>query len=279
MSIMIKYFGFSVAAALLVLTGCGGAQQAQTVPVSQQPQAASSFLSAGATSSVTPPPFSGSTLLTTYGHYDKSGVYHYPVINGTDNKFSPQVGDTTSGGHGAAGSSDDGVNCEVSMSRNYHIHVFLGLYVNGQEYALPRGAGVSDPTSTAKSILYATRCFYSVHTHDETGIIHVEDLNNGVVEKPATTTKYTLGQFFALYGITVTPNNFGAFTGPVRVFTSGAQYRYISPTGGGTIPESTLQYWSADPNTIPLYNHMVIWFMVGPTYPTSLPSINFAPGY
>ncbi|MEO9263826.1 MAG: hypothetical protein ABI282_07000, partial [Candidatus Baltobacteraceae bacterium] len=64
-----------------------------------------------------------------------------------------------------------------------------------------------------------------------------------------------------------------------EVFTSGQHFRKISPTGGGTIKETTLTQWTGDPAAIPMYDHEVIWYLVGPTYPTSLPNINFAPGY
>jgi len=274
----------TIAAGVLAgLIGCSGASR--TLPGGAAYASAQSFdqtmaLSPQVTATLAPPSFDGQTLSTKYAYTDKNGVYHTPVVNGLDNQFNPTVADTSTGGHGPANSTFDGVPCDVSMSRNYHVHVFVGLYVNGTEYAIPRGVGVAEPQAPNQTpILYATNCFYSTHTHDSTGILHIEDYNNGTLEKPATSTKYTIGQVFAVWGIKVTKTQFGQFTGNVRVFTSGARYRYIDPKNGGTVPESDLRQWTGAASGIPLYNHMVIWYLVGPNYPASLPSINFAGGY
>ena len=164
------------------------------------------------------------------------------------------------------------------MSDNYHIHVFIGLYVNGTEYAMPTGVGAADPSSpNAPDTQYATNCFYYTHTHDRTGVFHIEDPNLGVIDSPPADSKYAIKTLFDVWGIQVNSAGFGPFAGPVQVFTSGQLYR-----GGGsssTIPESDLQPWYGDPNTIPLYSHEVIWFLVGPTYPTSLPAVHFYEEY
>lgn len=166
------------------------------------------------------------------------------------------------------------------MSENYHIHVFIGLYVNGTEYALPRGIGVADPTNPNNpSINYATQCFYYTHTHDSTGVVHIEDYNNGLLETPPISTNYILKTFFDVWGITVDNTHFGQFAGPVTVYTSGQVYR--GDKNGSTVAENTLTQWTGDPNQIPLYSHEVIWFFIGPpsTYPTSLPGVHFFEEY
>lgn len=174
------------------------------------------------------------------------------------------------------GDTIDQAQCQVTMSENYHIHVFIGIYVNGQEYALPRGIGVSDPSNpNDASIDYATHCFYFTHTHDSTGVVHIEDPNVGGATVQQSI--YNLKTIFDVWGITVNNAQFGQFTGPVQVYTSGQQYR-----GGGpntTIPENTLQPYFGDPNGIQLYSHEVIWFLVGPNYPSSLPAVHFYQEY
>jgi hypothetical protein len=192
--------------------------------------------------------------------------------------FTPTYGDTPQGGHGPVGQPIDQAGCDVSMSNNYHIHVFVGLYVNGSEYALPTGVGAADPKSPANNTQYATQCWYYTHTHDETGVIHIEDPNLGTLDSPPTDSHYTIKTFFDVWGITVNSFQFGQFQGPVEVFTSGQQYR----GGGGSnsyIAESTLQPWYGDPNAIPLYSHEVIWFLVGPTYPSQLPGVHYYEEY
>ena len=168
------------------------------------------------------------------------------------------------------------------MSENYHIHVFVGLYVNGTEYALPRGIGVADPVNPNDAeINYATQCFYYTHTHDSTGVVHIEDYNNGLLETPPVTPHYTLKTLFDVWGITVDNTHFGQFSGPVQVYTSGQVYRGGNQPYGSTVPESTLAPWNGDPNQIQLYSHEVIWFFIGPpsTYPTSLPNVHFYEEY
>jgi hypothetical protein len=269
------------ALACMALAACGGSSHAQTsaLPVTA-PDALGAKPFALAAATGTTPGDSGKTLSTLYQHVTSSGQVVQAVINGVPNEFSPAVGNAPSGGQGPANSSLDGDPCDRSMSRNYHIHVFMGLYVNGTEYALPRGIGAVVPTDpNAPTILYATQCFYATHTHDSTGIVHVEDYNGGVLEKPPTSTKYTTGQLFAVWGVTVSPNGFGPFSGPVEVFTSGEQYRALSRGAGRIVSETTLQPWTGDPNAIPLYDHQVIWYLVGPSFPATLPNVNFAVGY
>ena len=213
---------------------------------------------------------------TTAGYTDSNGVYHQPTVNGLDGQFSTPVGDTPSGGHGPLGNTIDQAQCQQTMSDNYHIHVFVGIYVNGTEYALPRGIGVVEPVNPNDgSINYATQCFYFSHTHDSTGVVHIEDPNVGGLT--VQQSGYTLQTLFDVWGITVNSSQFGQFMGPVQVYTSGQQYR-----GGGpdtTVPENTLQPWIGDPNQIPLYSHEVIWFLVGPNYPTQLPAVHFFEEY
>ncbi len=214
------------------------------------------------------------TLGTSPGYINAFGVFVPPSVNGADNQWNPIDGDTPSGGHGPIGNTIDGIPCEVEMSNNYHIHIFVGLYVNGTEIALPRGVGAVEPQPAGQpNYPTATTCFYFLHTHDASGVVHVEDMNNNIVEFPPNTSKFTLGNLFDIWGITVNQNQFGPFAGSVRVFTSGQLYRHSSKSS--TVPESTLTRWNADPNTIPLWSHEVIWFLVGPTYPTSLPSVEF----
>jgi hypothetical protein len=171
------------------------------------------------------------------------------------------------------------------MSNNYHIHVFIGIYVNGSWLALPEGLGIVGFAPSAQEIIYAT-CFYDTHTHDSTGVFHVEDpnTNNTLITQPI----YSTADLFSIWGITVNSTQFGQFAGPVTVFTSGQTYRgggncdgNIPPAGTainstGITPETDLTLWTGDPNAIPLYSHEVIWFYVGSGNPTSLPQVQFA---
>lgn len=204
------------------------------------------------------------------------------MINGVQNMFSPATGDTSAGGHGPIGNVVAGLPCEVEMSNNYHIHVFVGVIVNGQQYALPVGTGAVEPTSDHnKDSPSATQCFYFTHTHDSTGVVHIESDNGGVPDSPPMDTKYTLGQWFQVWGINVSYmgwnqfGQFGQYSGPMEVLTSGQVFRGVLSGQNSTVPESDLTPYVGDPNQIPLYSHEVIWFLIGPQYPASLPSVRF----
>ncbi len=63
-----------------------------------------------------------------------------------------------------------------------HIHQHLDLYVDGKQIPVPAQIGIS-----------ATQAFISdLHTHDATGIMHVES---------PTAASFSLGQFFAVWGV------------------------------------------------------------------------------
>jgi hypothetical protein len=214
----------------------------------------------GPTSTPTPPGASSSTIVTAQGS-----------VAGAPGNWSPSIGDTSSGGQGAP---VDGITCDPTMSNNYHIHVWLGLWVNGQEVALPMGAGMVNPGPAVSGFINTATCFYHIHTHDQSGIVHVEDPDPQGV--PITQSLYTLKDFFDIWGITVNANQFGPYTGPVRVFTSGQIYRGDDASSNFVTPASSLTYYGNDPSTVPAYSHEVIDVEVGPTYPTTpLPNVQF----
>jgi hypothetical protein len=187
-------------------------------------------------------------------------------VSGEDDMFMPADGRT---GH-FDGQPIDGVACAPTMSNNYHIHVFVGVYVNGVHYAMPDTIGMykPDPHPIKGFTVYA-QCYYDVHTHDSSGIVHVESTDP--LNIPITGTIFTTQQLFAEWGIKVNSNKFGPFSGPLRVYTSGQFY----DGQHGTVYRSAYALWTGDPNQIPLYSHEAIFFEVGPNYPTVLPNIIF----
>lgn len=206
----------------------------------------------------------------------------------------PGDGDTANGGHGA---TVDGVTCDTSMSSNYHVHFFIGLFVNGTEIAIPDGTGmvepngegtfngapnwteyasVPDPNNPGKRI---PGCYYHLHTHDATGVVHVEDPNP--LNAPVTASLYTLRAYLDIFGVQLSPFGFGQYSGPVQIVTSGQQYR---GGGKGYVYSNTYRYFdmsSGDPNDMPIYSHEVIWIMVGSGNPNidQLPNIKFSEEY
>jgi hypothetical protein len=66
-----------------------------------------------------------------------------------------------------------------------HIHQHLDLYISGRQLPVPALIGINEQQ----------RYLDPLHTHDASGIIHVES---------PTKTAYTLGQFFAVWGVRLT---------------------------------------------------------------------------
>ena len=74
-----------------------------------------------------------------------------------------------------------------------HIHQHLDLLINGSTVPIPAGIGIDE----------AAGFISPVHTHDTSGIIHVE---SDVVRD------FTLGEFFDIWGVRFTKDSIGGYT-------------------------------------------------------------------
>jgi hypothetical protein len=79
-------------------------------------------------------------------------------------------------------------------SEKFHIHAMLHIYVAGLLVPVPAEIGL-DPAMHIES---------SLHTHDKTGIIHMEAPHR---------FNFTLGDFFAVWGVKLGPAQVGGLTG------------------------------------------------------------------
>jgi len=127
-----------------------------------------------------------------------------------------------------------------------HIHQHLDVYVDGRKVLVPAGIGI-DP-----AVGYAP-----LHTHDPSGVIHVES---------PTVRTYTLGEFFAVWGVRITPSCLGGYCAgggrQLRLFVDGRAYR-------------------GDPTTLALAPHqeLVVAFGTAAQQPSPVPSsYQFPPG-
>ncbi|HET7621177.1 MAG TPA: hypothetical protein VFK39_04670 [Gemmatimonadaceae bacterium] len=136
-------------------------------------------------------------------------------IAGTVGKPTFPDGNTAQGGQGEP---VDGIECGTMAGDNYHIHVHLSLYVNGEQLAIPKAIGVVKPAIANGFVIGADAnggCFYWVHTHDASGIIHVE---------PPTTVEVRLGELFDLWGQPLSSTGVAGYSGAVTVFVDGKKY-------------------------------------------------------
>ena len=67
----------------------------------------------------------------------------------------------------------------ITGSLVYHAHIGLTITINGTGVTIPSGTGLNGA------------CFRPMHTHDATGVIHVE---------PDTSQDFKLGDFFLIWG-------------------------------------------------------------------------------
>lgn len=71
----------------------------------------------------------------------------------------------------------DNIYCDALEQTVYHIHAHVSIYINGSLSPVPSQVGIASDGS----------CYYWLHTHDTTGVIHIES---------PTQKNYTLGNFF-----------------------------------------------------------------------------------
>src|SRR6266568_4767343 len=81
--------------------------------------------------------------------------------------------------HQGTGNTVDGVQSNSSEQLIYHVHAHLAMYVNGTPKLLPYGIGIVPPYQLQQipsggSFVAGGSKFYWLHTHDETGVIHIE---------------------------------------------------------------------------------------------------------
>jgi len=74
----------------------------------------------------------------------------------------------------------------------FHIHALLHVYVNGKPVTVPANIGLKEPTGP----------FSPIHTHDTSGIIHME----ADQQYP-----FTLGEFFAVWGVKFSNDQLGSY--------------------------------------------------------------------
>ena len=108
----------------------------------------------------------------------------------------------------------DGISCDRMEGAVEHIHSRLELYDRGKAIAIPEGVGI--PPSSA--------CLYWLHTHSDTGYIHIES----PVKKP-----FTLGQFFDIWGEDLSWTKAGAMSAPhggrLTIWINGTKWHGNDP--------------------------------------------------
>ncbi|HEX5275618.1 MAG TPA: hypothetical protein VFW34_10115 [Candidatus Rubrimentiphilum sp.] len=120
------------------------------------------------------------------------------------------IGDTIVGGRSLP---VDNIPCETSEAAVLHVHSHLAILNHGVQVQVPPYLGMASTSPTQG-------CLYWIHTHDPSGIIHIEA---GSIVSP-NGGNYTLGNFFDIWGEPLSRNQVGPFKGLVTAFVNGSQY-------------------------------------------------------
>lgn len=118
-------------------------------------------------------------------------------------------------------------------AESFHVHAHLSFFIGSQTDTIPADVGISAADGLGSPL----------HTHDASGIIHIEAAH--------ASDAFTLGAFFVVWGVKFTTAQLGSY--PVRVFINGQP--------------------AANPTTYVLHNHDNIVIGYGPpgSFPTTVP--------
>ncbi len=208
------------------VAGCGGSSHGSAAPPAPAPTATGSpSTSTPATSPSTGPPSTsrpstgtaGATLLTT------PPPWPLPA-------------------NSAADIAAAGLTPAPSETLQVHYHAHLDILVDGAPVTVPPGVGFVFNGTQATAVS-------SLHTHDNTGVIHIE--------APAD-VPFTLGQFFTEWGVVLGPGQIGGLH---------------SDAGHVLLVEVNGQEVAGDPAKVVLRPHEEVALYYGPATPRpNLPS-------
>jgi hypothetical protein len=135
--------------------------------------------------------------------------------------------------------SDDiqGVACQSGAQ--YHAHALISFYKDGQRLALPANIGRN------------SNCDYELQTLDKSGLVHIES---------STAKVFTLGQFFAVWGQSLSASMVAGLAGTPAFYI---------------IDNGTITQFTGDPQTMTLDAHREILIVTG-TPPTQVPRYDWA---
>lgn len=124
----------------------------------------------------------------------------------------------------------DGIPCNDEVV-TYHEHAHLAILDRGKAVTVPAQIGIVDDT-----------CLYWLHTHDDSGEIHME--------APAF-KRFTLGQFFDVWGQLLSRHNVAGH----RVMPGTSMRVYVNG-----------RRFQGNPRSIPLLRHTQVGIEIGPPY-------------
>lgn len=127
----------------------------------------------------------------------------------------------------------DGISCDRQEGAVEHVHVDLQLYARGRRVGVPADIGISQ----------SANCLYWIHTHDNSGIIHIES---------PVKRRFTLGQFFDIWGPDLSSTKAASVSAPrgthLSIWVNGKAWH------------------GSDPRTIDLHDRETVVIQSGPPF-------------
>jgi hypothetical protein len=221
--------GAAVTCALLLLSACGGGGSTASPPVSPAPQpqpapAPAPDPTPAPAPAPSPAPDPAPAPQPAPDNIALAATY-------TDLVAGTQNGEVLWPDGSGTGASIGGVDCITSNVS--HNHALVSIYRDGVRLAVPASVGLKG-------------CTYEMHTHDRTGVIHIE---------PNVAREMKLGQFFAVWNQPLSRTAVAGLAGPVRYFV---------------IDNEVLTRFDGNPADIPFAAHKEIVIITG-TAPAVLP--------
>jgi hypothetical protein len=143
--------------------------------------------------------------------------------------FKGKFPDSPQGGRGQV---VDGIGCGTQEYATLHVHTHLSIFYNGKQIQVPAFIGFAPNP--------AGSCLYWIHTHDASGIIHVEAPDIA----PPQGGPFVLAMLFDIWGQPLQPDDVAGLKGTVTTYVNGMKY-------------------DGDLTTIPLRSHQQIVLEVG----------------
>lgn len=285
--------GLFASAALITLAACGGGGGGGATPPSTPggPPPATATPTPGSTATPTPTPTPTSAPVGTSSVVVSA---EENFVNGDNSwytsgtaSWSNHAGGTTSAPNGS--SSVDSMSCStVTEGTSYpqsqfSQHAFVGIYNNGTWEALPQAIGMVNPvaptagTPSHPQNTYAVennQCEYNVHTHDYSGLVHIEDVT--VAQSNTTMPSYaTLQTLFDLWGAQLGATGITAgsstLTGPVTIYSGTPSEKNSS----GNDQVTAYAPFTGAASSLQFSKHMAVWIVVGTPPAAGLPQVQF----
>jgi hypothetical protein len=136
----------------------------------------------------------------------------------------------------------DGIRCDSMEFTKFHIHAHLDIFVDGKPFTVPSQIGI-DPQG---------RCLYWLHTHDDSGVIHIES----PIER-----EFSIGNFIDIWDQTF--NNTNLFDNNSVNDTNSSLKMFVN---GVEVPPGT------DFRNISISAHDEIALVIGPIQDDKIPS-------